>query len=104
MTKLRVKEILREKNIKAKALAEALCMTEVGLSKAISDNGNPPLKRLQEIADFLNVEIWELFTEIRDKTNFMAIVKDKNFYYSATTLKELEEIVEKIKANKDDNK
>lgn len=97
MVKLRVKEILKEKNIKAKTLAEALNITEVGLSKAINENGNPPLKRVQEIADFLNVEIWELFTEVRDKTDFIALVKEGSTFYSATTLKELEEIVEKMK-------
>lgn len=98
MVKLRVKEILKEKNIKSKRLAEALNITEVGLSKAINENGNPPLKRLQEIAEFLNVEIWELFTEVRDKSDFIALVKNGQDFYSATTLSELESIVEKIKA------
>lgn len=97
MIKLRVKEILREKNIRSKALAEALGITEVGLSKAISENGNPPLKRLQEIADFLNVEMWELFTEIRDKSDFIALIKNGGDFYKATTLKELEEIVAQLK-------
>ena len=36
-------------------------MTETGLSIAIGDNGNPSLKRLQEIADILGVSVPELF-------------------------------------------
>lgn len=45
----------------AKELAARLGMTETGLSIAIGDNGNPPLKRLQEIAEILDVEVTELF-------------------------------------------
>lgn len=58
---MRVKEVLKEKGITSKELAEKLGMTETGLSIAISDKGNPPLKRLQEIADALGVGITELF-------------------------------------------
>ncbi|MBP3356530.1 MAG: helix-turn-helix transcriptional regulator [Rikenellaceae bacterium] len=59
---MRVKELLKERGMTAKELAARLGMTETGLSIAIGDNGNPPLKRLQEIADILNVEVSELFT------------------------------------------
>lgn len=59
---MRVKELLKERGMTAKELAARLGMTETGLSIAIGDNGNPPLKRLQEIAGILNVEVSELFT------------------------------------------
>ena len=59
---MRVKELLKERGMTAKELAARLGMTETGLSIAIGDNGNPPLKRLQEIAYILNVEVSELFT------------------------------------------
>ena len=55
---MRVKEILKEKGMTAKELAARLGMTETGLSIAIGDNGNPPLKRLQEIASILDVELF----------------------------------------------
>jgi len=61
MNKLRVKEILKEKNITQKNFAFQLGMTEVGLSKSINENGNPDLKRLNEIAAALNVPFIELF-------------------------------------------
>lgn len=57
---MRVKELLKERGMTAKELAARLGMTETGLSIAIGDNGNPPLKRLQEIADILGVEVPEL--------------------------------------------
>ena len=61
INKLRVKEILKEKNITQKNFAFQLGMTEVGLSKSINENGNPDLKRLNEIAAALNVPVIELF-------------------------------------------
>ncbi len=58
---MRIKELLREKGMTAKELAARLGMTETGLSIAISDKGNPPLKRLEAIATALGVSPAELF-------------------------------------------
>lgn len=58
---MRVKEILKERGITAKELAAKIGMTETGLSIAISEKGNPPLKRLQDIASALGVSVAELF-------------------------------------------
>lgn len=61
MYKLRVKEILKAQGRTGRDLATELGMTEVGLYKAIGESGNPSLKRLQDIADALKVDVWELF-------------------------------------------
>ncbi len=58
---MRVKELLKERGMAAKELAAKLGMTETGLSIAISDKGNPPLQRLQQIATALEVPIVDLF-------------------------------------------
>ena len=58
---MRIKEILKEKGMTSKGLALKLGMSETGLSLAIGENGNPPLKRLEQIADILGVSITELF-------------------------------------------
>jgi transcriptional regulator with XRE-family HTH domain len=58
---MRIKELLKEKGMTAKELAAKLGMTETGLGIAIGEKGNPPLRRLYEIADTLNVPITELF-------------------------------------------
>ena len=63
MIKLRVKEILKAKGITQKEFASQLGMTEVGLSKSINDNGNPGLKRLNDIAAALNISFTELFDQ-----------------------------------------
>lgn len=57
----------------AKELAARLGMTETGLSIAIGDNGNPPLKRLREIAAALNVEVADLFER---RGGFIALVRN----------------------------
>lgn len=64
---MRIKEILREKGMTSKELALKLEMSETGLSLAIGENGNPPLKRLEQIAKELNVSIAELFETPHEK-------------------------------------
>ena len=56
---MRIKEILKEKGITAKELANRLSLSEGALSQSL--NGNPTLERLRQIADALEVPITELF-------------------------------------------
>lgn len=63
---MRIKELLREKGITAKELASIIGMTETGLSIAMGENGNPPLKRLEEIASALGVPVTELFDKPKE--------------------------------------
>ncbi len=64
--KLRVKEILKEKGITQKDFAAQIGMTEVGLSKSINEEGNPPLKKIAEMASILQVPISELFEQPKE--------------------------------------
>lgn len=63
---MRIKELLREKGITAKELASIIGMTETGLSIAMGENGNPPLKRLEQIAAALGVSVIELFDKPKE--------------------------------------
>lgn len=56
---LRIKEILKEKGMTQKELAQKVGVAEISLSRSI--NGNPNLETLQKIADALEVEMSELF-------------------------------------------
>ena len=56
---LRVKEICQAKGIALKDIAEHLNITYQAFFASL--NGNPTIGRLQEIADYLNVELVELF-------------------------------------------
>ena len=61
MSKLRIKEILKEKGITQKELAEIIGVAEISLSRSI--NGNPSLDTLNKIALALNVPISDLFEQ-----------------------------------------
>ena len=56
---LRIKEILKDKGVTQKDLAERINKSESSLHKIL--NGNPKLSTLQEIAAALNVEVKDLF-------------------------------------------
>lgn len=57
----RIKELLKEKGISQKELAEKLNMTEVGVSKIV--NGTTSKDTMQRIADFLEVSVDELYAK-----------------------------------------
>ena len=58
---LRIKEVIREKGLTVKEVAEKLGMSSPSLSDAI--NGNPTADKLERIASALNVPITELFDQ-----------------------------------------
>ena len=61
---LQVKEICSQKGITLQQLAKSLGITYQSLYENL--NGNPSLKRLQEIATALDVEIADLFRNSSD--------------------------------------
>lgn len=56
---LRIKEILKERGIMQKELAERLGVSDVALRQSLK--GNPTISTLQKIAEALGVEFLELF-------------------------------------------
>lgn len=95
--KLRIKELCKEKGMNITQLAEVMGIKQESLSRAI--NGNPTIETLQKIADALKVELWELFTSSTSKEELTALIAHKGEFYRASTVAELENIVEKIKQN-----
>ena len=67
---LRIKEVCKAKRISLQYVADELGITRQSLS--VSIRNNPSTKRLQEIADILNVSVFEL------------IKTDGNCYHSYT--------------------
>ena len=57
---LRLKEILKEKGVLHKELAERLGVTDIALRASLK--GNPTIGTLEKVADALGVEVCELFT------------------------------------------
>lgn len=56
---LRVKELLQERGVKMKEMAEQINITAESLSRAL--NGNPQYSTLKKIAEYLNVSVRDLF-------------------------------------------
>lgn len=94
MQELRIKEIMQKKGITQKKLAEDIGVAEISLSRSL--RGNPTLETLEKIATALNVPITELFSAGTNE-ELTALIQHKGDYYKATTIAELEGIVEKIK-------
>ena len=56
---LRIKQILRERNITQQQLADMLGITRSAITQQLA--GKPSLVTLEKIAEALDVEMWELF-------------------------------------------
>ena len=63
---MRIREVIKEKGLKASELASKIGMTESGLNQHI--NGNPSVKTLEKIANALEVPITELFAKQTEPT------------------------------------
>ena len=61
---LRIKEVLKEKNVSQIELAEKLDISKVGINKIV--NGNPTAETLQKIAEVLDVDIRDLFEQTKE--------------------------------------
>lgn len=100
MAKLRIKDILKDKNISSKELATLLNKAPQYVSNIINGGKGASLSTLSEIAETLGVGMGDLF-EPKDeapKKDFVALVKDGNEQYSASSLDELEELVKKLRS------
>lgn len=56
---LRVKELLQERGVKMKEMAEQIGITPESLSRAL--NGNPQYSTLKKVSEYLNVNVRDLF-------------------------------------------
>lgn len=58
---MRIKEILKEKGLTQKELADRMGVADMSLSRSL--NGNPNLSTLKKIAEVLNVNVSDLFKD-----------------------------------------
>ena len=68
MTTLRIKEICKQKNMTLEMLAQKLGIHRTSLAQAMSRNSFSTT-RLEEIANALDVPVWQLFTSIEEITH-----------------------------------
>lgn len=89
MQGLRIKEIMQEKGITQKKLAEDIGVAEISLSRSL--RGNPTLDTLERIAAALNVPITELFST--DKQELCGHVEYKGTVYTIKSRSDLENLL-----------
>lgn len=70
MFKEKVKELMNEKNISQRDLANAIKINESAMSRYISGERTPRIDILTKIARFFNVSIDELMDDSFDDTEF----------------------------------
>lgn len=105
MIELRIKDILKEKGLTSKALAERLGKAPQYVNNIINGGKGVSLNTLNDIATELNVPISSLFADftllrkVEGINDFVAFVKYGRNTYHADTIEELENIVTKIKEN-----
>lgn len=92
---LRINEIRKDKGYTLKELADKIGVSLSGLNQQIG--GNPTIETLEKIAGALDVEVWELFTTSTSKEEITALVDHRGQLYKATSIEELERIIEEIK-------
>lgn len=81
MSFLRLKELLKEKGITGKELAEKVDVTENAISMIINNKRQPRFDLLSQIAEVLDVDIRELFipTKVDVKRETVFVKKDGDF-------------------------
>lgn len=92
MQGLRIKEIMQEKGITQKKLAEDIGVAEISLSRSL--RGNPTLDTLERIATALNVPITELFST--DKQELFGHVEYKGVVHTIKSRSDLENLLKMV--------
>ena len=94
--KLRIKECLKEHNMKQTELADEMGIKPISLSQMLARK-KFGIDRLEEMANIIGCEVYELFVEKQDKRNdFAAYVRCKGIRYTADNLEEFNKIVEEV--------
>ncbi|MRM93758.1 XRE family transcriptional regulator [Riemerella anatipestifer] len=86
-----VKQILKDRGMTAKELAEGIGMSEVGLSIALSEKGNPSLSTLKKIAEILGISVAELFGG--NGGDVMGFVEYKGVIHKIKSFEDLRQIL-----------
>ena len=100
--KINLKEILKEKGVTSKELAERLGVTSVTISYIVTNKTAPSLEMLCRIAKELNVKLSTLLGEeplrlVDDSKEFASFIRYKGIHYTADTLDEFFKQVDELK-------
>ena len=102
MSDLRIKEILSEKGLNNTYLQEKLGLSKQYVSNVVTGRQSVSLKRLEEIALALGVDVWQLFadpedvcgTGVKPDNDFVAMARFRGEYFHADSIDELEKLIQ----------
>ena len=100
--RLNLKEIIKEKGITSKELAERLGVTPVTISYIVTNKTTPSLDMVYRIAKVLNIKVSTLLGEeplrlVDNSKEFASFIRYKGIHYTADTLDEFFKQVDEIK-------
>ena len=93
MSKLRVKEILSQKNMTINDLAFKMGSTQENISRIISKDGNPTLETIIKISEALDVKPGDLINEPTGITGFLKVGGD---IYDIRSKEDIENVLTKL--------
>ena len=88
MSILRLKELLKEKGVTGKELAEKVDITENAISMIINNKRQPRFELLLEIAETLDVDIRDLFNSTKNTDTEKIYVLREGAYLPVGMLKQ----------------
>ncbi|WP_290101785.1 helix-turn-helix domain-containing protein [Parabacteroides goldsteinii] len=91
---LRIKDICKQKGLLQKELAEKVGVTDIALRASLK--GNPTVGTLEKVANALNVEVWELFTESPGESEISGFIKAKGVIYEIKSRQDIENLLKSI--------
>ena len=94
MNYLRIKELLKERGLASKDLAQYLDITENSISMIINGKRQPRFEVLENIAERLGVEVWQLFKGSDKAVN--GFIEYQGTLHRIQTRRDLEQLLRKI--------
>lgn len=97
MTENRIKQLIKEKGYTQEEFAKSMGISRAGLVQQIE---RPSYPTLEKISSALDVPMWQLFASPDDVLGdgaLTALVHHRGKFYKASTIAELEQIVQEIK-------
>ena len=95
--KLCVKEICKKRGWTLKQLAEKMGVAPETLTRAVSENANPTLATLKNIANALEMEIGELFASSNTANQISGHIEVNGEVFSIKSFNDFERVYERLK-------
>jgi len=98
---LRVKSICKKQGLTLKELAERMEVSPEAVTRILSQNGNPTLTTLENVAKALKVEVYELFDNFSADMLVRGYLEVGDRIHRINNFSELQEIYYKLSSQND---